>query len=385
MVNSVWTGAFLMPEKNLIMNEKRKDMDYETFKMKLSQDIYQTLCDSGMENVTMRFQNIEKLNQNYESLTVIPENGVFGATLNLETAFAEYNRNGDYKNVLDKSVDVVLAGIDRMPAVDLENLLNYEAMKKTLAIDIISAERNEILLQKVPHELMEDMAAVYRFVLNNSEAGRETVLVTKDMLNNMGITEEQLMSDAKEIAPKIRPVVIQGMNEVMKEKMGEEEFEKIDLPNEENEILFLASVPDGICGAGVLAYPNFMEQAADIIGGDFFILPSSIHEVLLVPDDGSWSARALKTLVENVNETEVRPEEKLTDSVYHYDSKAHIFELAEKFEDRKNFRDYEKTEEKDSVLKSLKEKKEASADVLKNRTVESEKKLGMEKSVDKIF
>lgn len=375
MVNSVWTGAFLMPEKNLIMNEKRKDMDYETFKMKLSQDIYQTLCDSGMENVTMRFQNIEKLNQNYESLTVIPENEVFGATLNLETAFAEYNRNGDYKNVLDKSVDVVLAGIDRMPAVDLENLLNYEAMKKTLAIDIISAERNEILLQKVPHELMEDMAAVYRFVLNNSEAGRETVLVTKDMLNNMGITEEQLMSDAKEIAPKIRPVVIQGMNEVMKEKMGEEEFEKIDLPNEENEILFLASVPDGICGAGVLAYPNFMEQAADIIGGDFFILPSSIHEVLLVPDDGSWSARALKTLVENVNETEVRPEEKLTDSVYHYDSKAHIFELAEKFEDRKNFRDYEKTEEKDSVLKSLKEKKEASADVLKNRTVESEKKV----------
>ena len=375
MVNSVWTGAFLMPEKNLIMNEKRKDMDYETFKMKLSQDIYQTLCDSGMENVTMRFQNIEKLNQNYESLTVIPENGVFGATLNLETAFAEYSRNGDYKNVLDKSVDVVLAGIDRMPTVDLENLLNYEAMKKTLAIDIISAERNETLLQKVPHELMEDMAAVYRFVLNNSEAGRETVLVTKDMLNNMGITEEQLMSDAKEIAPKIRPVVIQGMNEVMKEKMGEEEFEKIDLPNEGNEILFLASVPDGICGAGVLAYPNFMNQAADIIGGDFFILPSSIHEVLLVPDDGSWSARALKALVENVNETEVRPEEKLTDSVYHYDSKAHIFELAEKFEDRKNFRDYEKTEEKDSVLKSLKEKKEASADVLKNRAVESEKKV----------
>ena len=375
MVNSVWTGAFLMPEKNLIMNEKRKDMDYETFKMKLSQDIYQTLCDSGMENVTMRFQNIEKLNQNYESLTVIPENGVFGATLNLETAFAEYSRNGDYKNVLDKSVDVVLAGIDRMPTIDLENLLNYEAMKKTLAIDIISAERNETLLQKVPHELMEDMAAVYRFVLNNSEAGRETVLVTKDMLNNMGITEEQLMSDAKEIAPKIRPVVIQGMNEVMKEKMGEEEFEKIDLPNEGNEILFLASVPDGICGAGVLAYPNFMNQAADIIGGDFFILPSSIHEVLLVPDDGSWSARALKALVENVNETEVRPEEKLTDSVYHYDSKAHIFELAEKFEDRKNFRDYEKTEEKDSVLKSLKEKKEASADVLKNRAVESEKKV----------
>lgn len=85
---------------------------------------------------------------------------------------------------------------------------------------------------------MEDMAAVYRFVLNNSEAGRETVLVTKDMLNNMGITEEQLMSDAKEIAPKIRPVVIQGMNEVMKEKWGKKNLKKLIFQIRETKFCF---------------------------------------------------------------------------------------------------------------------------------------------------
>ena len=55
---------------------------------------------------------------------------------------------------------------------------------------------------------------------------------------------------------------------------------------------------------------------------------------LLVKDDGAVNFNDLKSMVEDVNATQVAPEEKLTDSVYHYDSKEHIFELAEKFEAR---------------------------------------------------
>ena len=64
------------------------------------------------------------------------------------------------------------------------------------------------------------------------------------------------------------------------------------------------------------------------------MIPSSIHEILLVPDNGEVQAEGLKEMVQEVNATEVSPEEKLSDNVYHYDSKEHIFELAEKFEAR---------------------------------------------------
>lgn len=77
-----------------------------------------------------------------------------------------------------------------------------------------------------------------------------------------------------------------------------------------------------------------MDQAAEKLGGDFYILPSSIHEILLVPDNGDKTADDLRDMVREVNATQVSPEEKLTDNVYHYDSKEHIFELAEKFEAR---------------------------------------------------
>ena len=137
--------------------------------------------------------------------------------------------------------------------------------------------------------------------------------------------------------------------------------------------MYVATVPDKISGAGVIAYQEFMDQAAEKLGGDFYILPSSIHEILLVKDDGNVDFKDLKAMVEEVNATQVAPEEKLTDSVYHYDSKDHIFELAEKFEARQQAKEADissEKEEKGSVLGDLKAKKDEIAKQPKKETVE---------------
>jgi hypothetical protein len=77
-----------------------------------------------------------------------------------------------------------------------------------------------------------------------------------------------------------------------------------------------------------------MDQAAEKLGGSFYILPSSIHEILLVKDNGQFDRASLEKMVREVNATQVAPEDKLTDSVYHYDSKNKVFELGEKFVER---------------------------------------------------
>lgn len=191
----------------------------------------------------------------------------------------------------------------------------------------------------------------------------------------MGVTPEQLHADALENAPEMRPAVIKGMNEVMIEMMGLDAaamFGMDELPQDEK--MFATTVPDKVAGAGVIAYQNFMDEAAERVGGDFFILPSSTHEVLLVKDDGEANFRELKAMVEEVNATQVAPEEKLTDSVYHYDSKEHIFELTEKFEARQQAKEAEissEKEEKGSVLGDLKAKKDEVAKQPKKDAVEN--------------
>ena len=154
--------------------------------------------------------------------------------------------------------------------------------------------------------------------------------------------------------------VLQKAAETMMEIMGEDMFGDLGLNiPDEDEKMFVATVPDKIHGAGVIAYPDFMEQASEKLGGDFYILPSSLHEVLLVKDNCDMSLHELKQMVQEVNETQVSPEEKLTDNVYHYDSQDKVFEIGDKFELRQATRVMEGSYGMDdkSVLKDLASKK----------------------------
>ena len=377
-----------IPEEYRVMNfmeisEKgMENMDYESFKKEFTEDIKEKLYEMGYGDVDIKINNIKKVNRDYEAMNVVPEGGVMGVSFNLEEIFTKFEQSGDYDSVLKNTTSFVANGIDTAPKTDIDNLLNYEEMKNKLSIEVISAEANKELLLNIPHDRIEDLAAVYRFVLKSESTGKASILVSNEMMQKMGITHEQLKNDALYNAPIIRPAVIKGMNEVIKELMGKEAYELANGTGNVEESVYVATVPDKDSGAGVLSYQNFMDQAAERVGGDFFILPSSIHEILIVKDDGEMKAELLRNMVQQINRTELMPEDKLSDNVYHYDSKEHIFELAEKFEARQKekMKGIEmKADSRDSVIKDMKSKqKEVSKMPIKSAPVKAAKSKGGE-------
>jgi hypothetical protein len=331
-------------------------MDYEDFKQEFQAALKDELAERGM-NAELGFQRMEKMNDSYDAITVKPVDSIIGLNFNAEKAFENYKAGEDMDEVVNSAADSVVKGFREAPKIDVDAITDYEQMKGKLSMEVVSADRNEDLLQNVPHEKMEDMAVIYRLVLDQTNEGNGTVLVTDQLMEHFGITQEQLRQDALESAPEIRPSEIRGMSEVMREINPDITPE---IPPEEEQ-MFVASVPDKIHGAGVIAYPNFMEDAAEKMGGDFYVLPSSIHEVLLVRDNGAITSNELENMVKDVNATQVEPEDRLTDHVYHYDSKNHIFEMADKFEQRQQAEEHEVSEDKqdkDSVLDDLKDKKQ---------------------------
>ena len=74
-------------------------------------------------------------------------------------------------------------------------------------------------------------------------------------------------------------------------------------------------------GAAVMLYDGLLEKMSEIIGGDFYLLPSSLHELILIPDEGREKGGDLWKMVCEINETQVEPEDVLTDSVYYYSGK----------------------------------------------------------------
>ena len=376
-------------------------MNYEQFKEEFIDAVKEQLAEQGLD-MNVSVNEVKKLNESYEAMTVTPEGARVGVNVSLERFYEAYDEGRPMSEVVDKAVETVTHGIEQRPDFDIDSLMDYDQMKGKLAIEIVSAEANKEILENVPHKNMEDMAVVYRFVLNSEEQGRASVLVTNQMLDTMGITAEQLHKDAMEIAPQLNPAEIRGMSEVMVEMMGPEQAEMMGITPvaPEDEQLFVATVPDKTHGASVLAYQNFMDQAAERVGGDFYILPSSIHEILIVPDNGRMQLKELEAMVRDVNATQVAPCDKLTDNVYHYSAQEKIFELGEKFVERQQEREEhtaereEKTaerenntperddhasepvehaterEEKASVLADLQAKKEEVAKIPKKEHIE---------------
>ena len=310
-------------------------MDYENFKEQFVADVEAKLAEQGAD-VTISVNEVKKLNDNYDALTITPNGSNIGANIAINRFYDAMEDGIPYDKVVDKAVETAIKGLENRPDIDIAVLSDYSQMREKLEMELVSVEANRELLETVPHQIIEDMAVVYRFVLSSEEENRATILATYRNLENMGATPEQLYADAAVIAPRNKPAEIKGMSEVMAEMMGLDQAQMFGIVpvSPEDEQMFVASVPDKFHGAAVLAYEGFLDAAAEKLGGDFFVLPSSIHEILLVPDKGQMEFKELENMVREVNATQVAPDEKLTDNVYHYDSESKVFELAEKYVER---------------------------------------------------
>lgn len=350
-------------------------MDFDEFKEKFVEDVKQGLYERGGEDVNVSLHTVNKLNESYDAMTITPVGSNIGVNLSIDRFYEAMDHGVSYEEAVNRATNTVMDALENTPSVDVAKLTDYDTMKDKLVMEVVSAETNADMLQNIPHKNMEDMAVVYRFVLDSDENGRASILVTNGMLETMGVTPEQLHADAMENSPELKPAVIKGMSEVVAEMMGmsKEDMAMMGMPTDpENEQMFVATVPDKVHGAGVLAYQDFMDQAAERVGGDFFILPSSIHEIIIVPDNGQMSLKDLEAMVREVNANEVAPEDKLTDNVYHYDSQDKVFELGEKFIERQAAKEagIDGKEEKGSVLGELKAKKDEVAKAPAKDTVE---------------
>ena len=346
-------------------------ISYDNFKDLFMEEVKNQLEDAGID-AKISLNTVKKLNDSYEAMTVTPEGESIGVNIPISKFYDAYDEGMSVEEAVSRAVDLITQGFNEKPDINLDELSDYSVMKGKLAMEVVSAETNKEMLETIPHKMMEDMAVVYRFVLNSDEDGRSSILVTNKMIENFGITAEELHADAMENAPQLKPVEIKGMSEVLAELMGVEQAEMMGMAPvaPEDEQMYVATVPDKVHGAGVLAYENFMDMAAERAGGDFYILPSSLHEVLIVPDNGNVKLEDLENMVKEVNATQVAPQDKLTDSVYHYDSKEKIFELGEKFVERQNQKENAKdVSDKKPIVSDLVLKEDKASEPPKKKSV----------------
>ena len=299
-------------------------MSYEDFL-----DIAKDAAKTRHPEADVTIQKVEKLQgESYVGLSVRPEGQNAAVTMNLHDLHDQVVEN---PKRLAAVMSEFLSGLDKaisqIPQVDTKQFTEYENVKGNLMMQVIPVEPNKEKLEQVPHKIIEDIAVVYRIDVSDSRHHNASVLVTNQMMEHFGITPEQLHQDAVASQMAHRPPTLKNMSEMMAEMSGG----MMDMPESP---MWVATVEGGVHGAAAVQIPEFMDQAAEKLGGNFFVLPSSIHECLFIKDDGEFQRPQLEEMVQSVNATEVSAADFLSDSVYHYDSEARVFEKATTFESR---------------------------------------------------
>ncbi|MBO4834841.1 MAG: hypothetical protein J5483_01900 [Lachnospiraceae bacterium] len=216
-----------------------------------------------------------------------------------------------------------------------KSLADYYHTREHLVIRACNYAKNKPRLRNIPHRVIADLALTCHLMERAEAGGICTTVVDYGMLEWMDIQEEQLFEDAFAFSPSNLPPLIRPMESVINIIMGLEPDIPLRIPLEEQIMRFCIrdDMPvltnlENMNGAAVLFYPGVMELIGERMQTDYFILPSSVHETILLPDDGTYLLSDLKEMVTEINRTEIRQQDYLSDSVYHYDRAKRLFAQA---------------------------------------------------------
>ena len=292
------------------------------------------------KDAEITLQEVEKNNGlKLTGITIPNGNQRIVPTVYLDSLYQEYINGKDVDSCVGDVADMRIEAQGKAEFFDMgvPDILDYEKMKDKLQMRICDKEWNTDRLEDKAFTEHRDFAAYYAVNLEENREGISSIPVTVSLMNEWGVSVEQIQADAM-MADRNRGVVLMNMNEIIKSMIFGEEpenllNEKLDIETM-REPMFCLTNAQKMNGASLLLQEDIRKQIGECLGSDYFVLPSSIHEVLILPDNGLFEVPELNAMVKEVNETQVERQEQLSDKVQFCDGKTVVMENAERREAR---------------------------------------------------
>ena len=312
----------------------------------------------------------EKLGEDYRILSnqVKKNNGVVltgiiveekdsntSPTIYLDDFYENY-QNGVCLDQIVESLYRIFHKTKIKESVDLSNFLEFEKARKQIAFKLVNYEKNREMLKTIPYKVFLDLAIIFYYVVQEPPFyGKASILIHNEHLQNWGIGLEELYAQAKENTPRLFPANIESIEDLIlgmlrsgikkqeMEKEGEKEITveitgdewidhlllklKADIESDADRIpMYVLSNKPKQQGAVCMFYPDILKKFAEEKNSDLYILPSSIHEVILLPATEDMEKENLLDMVTEINKTQVQDCDVLADSVYYYSRKSQQLE-----------------------------------------------------------
>ena len=318
-------------------------MEYRDFVEQVKEQI-QDFLPERFADATVEVNQIVKNNDCVlDGLMVRTEESNIAPTIYLNPYFEQMQDGAELDDVLAQIASVYQSHyIDH--DIDVSAVTDFDKIKEKIVCKLINEEANQQFLQDKPYSKLEDLAVVYQILMDKTGEGTATITITDNLMDGYGITLEELHDQALQNMDTLQPHSFKGMNETVAEMIA------VDIAREQNVGM------DEAKEMAMQMMPDIPEKV-----GDFYMLPSSIHETLIIPKDAGMEFKELEQMVQEVNQTQVAPGERLSDHVYEYDAKEHELFRSDRAEERAKQKEEKRDNrhERVSVKEKLAEKKDA--------------------------
>ena len=252
----------------------------------------------------------------------------------LKTFYDTYKNGKSFPQVVDEIME--LYQTQHLPDDNfIEELHSESPLTDRIIFRLINEPANRTLLTDLPHISLPDLdlSLIFCLSLNKKDDQLLTAIIHNSHLKLWNLSTEDLYQFAKLNTPDLFPAQISSLMEVIKEiarkspdtEIKEEDWSGLFDPSPLSPPMYVLTNPYGVHGASCMFYEDILKDFADSMEGDLIILPSSIHEVLLIPHSNHISYEELAETVFSINQEEVPQEDRLSNHIYYYSrSKNHL-------------------------------------------------------------
>lgn len=294
-------------------------MEYSEFLENVRKEV-ESRYDS---NVSVTLNHVMKNNgTELDGITIMEKDKNIAPTIYINSFYDRYREGVSLKAVVSEIIRIYNQNKNSIN-INADYFENYENVRKTIVYKLVNYQKNKKLLEDVPYKRVLDLAVVFYCLIEQRKGVSATALIHNEHLRIWNVTEDEIYNDALKNTPVLLAGSIVPMSKILSEIAGTAPVDNDEKVCEYTgeDILYVLTNSSRVNGAACILYDNLLKKFANDVHSDLYILPSSVHEVIIVPKKNAFDKSELADMVREVNEQGVSQDEILSDNVYEYNRK----------------------------------------------------------------
>lgn len=252
-----------------------------------------------------------------DGLVIMEKGKDIAPTIYLDSFYELYTNGENIKNII-RQIELIYEQNKNNVTFDVNILKHFDTIKDKIVYKVVNYRSNEKLLEQVPHKRILDLAVLFYCLLDNEYGRSATALIYNNNLKNWNVTIDDVYKAALKNTPDLLHSKISSMAALFEKCGVNVDGEEVDLKDYVPSDMYVLTNESKLNGAACILYENVLYDFAQKLGADLYILPSSVHEVILLPKLSMFEKDELVNMVKEVNTEGVAADEVLSDHVYEY-------------------------------------------------------------------